>query len=319
MSFDKARRKLQPLLQKHVPASYPPKSLFRRTRAVPGWSHERDQRRLEGMLNPEVTVPRWMATKELQLARAKYWDAYDRAKNGTALAFGPEDVGREVSRTRRSVDGHRVHFLKRGAGKGTVASVVAEEGGLVRLDDGTEFENPLRGKRKTPPFKYVDQQTPEKPAWSDSRDGARLRGETEGRSVGTKSLYTAMTKRRGEGGTLEERAEATGVPLDILEEVHRRGMGAWSTGHRPGASRTAWGIARVDSFLNLGCTAFTADRKLADAAVRRMDDPSAWTGRRVTCPPMKLRKEYYRKALERMRGEPFHTAVCEGRDDPLVC
>src|SRR6056300_325918 len=48
---------------------------------------------------------------------------------------------------------------------------------------------------------------------------------------------------------LKKKQEETGVPLDFLRIVMRRGMAAWKTGHRPGAGQEQWGYARVNSFL----------------------------------------------------------------------
>jgi hypothetical protein len=49
----------------------------------------------------------------------------------------------------------------------------------------------------------------------------------------------------------------------VLNEVYARGMAAWQTGHRPGASQHAWAMARVESFLTGGPTSKTADADLA--------------------------------------------------------
>jgi hypothetical protein len=48
---------------------------------------------------------------------------------------------------------------------------------------------------------------------------------------------------------LKKKKEETGVPLEFLRIVMRRGMAAWKTGHRPGAGQEQWGYARVNSFL----------------------------------------------------------------------
>jgi len=48
---------------------------------------------------------------------------------------------------------------------------------------------------------------------------------------------------------LKTKSEDTGVPLPLLRIVMRRGMAAWKTGHRPGATEHQWGYARVNSFL----------------------------------------------------------------------
>jgi len=41
------------------------------------------------------------------------------------------------------------------------------------------------------------------------------------------------------------------VTLGMLKAVYRRGAGAYSTSHRPGVSRAAWSMARVNAFLTL--------------------------------------------------------------------
>ena len=41
------------------------------------------------------------------------------------------------------------------------------------------------------------------------------------------------------------------VTLGQLKKVFRRGAGAFSSSHRPGLSRTAWAIARVNTFLRM--------------------------------------------------------------------
>ena len=51
---------------------------------------------------------------------------------------------------------------------------------------------------------------------------------------------------------LKNKAKETGVPIGILRVIMRRGMAAWKTGHRPGATQVQWGYARVNSFLTKG-------------------------------------------------------------------
>jgi len=63
--------------------------------------------------------------------------------------------------------------------------------------------------------------------------------------------------------SLSEISKATGVPVKTLQTVYDRGMAAWRTGHRPGASAQAWGMARVYSFVLHGKTYRTADADLA--------------------------------------------------------
>lgn len=79
-----------------------------------------------------------------------------------------------------------------------------------------------------------------------------------------KSSYTERFHKKYPGvKSLPDIAKATGISKSILQEVYDRGMAAWRTGHRPGASQQAWGMARVHSFVMKGKTWRTADADLA--------------------------------------------------------
>lgn len=49
--------------------------------------------------------------------------------------------------------------------------------------------------------------------------------------------------------TLSNKAKATGISKSILKNVYAKGLAAWKTGHRPGATQHQWAIARVNSFV----------------------------------------------------------------------
>ena len=92
-----------------------------------------------------------------------------------------------------------------------------------------------------------------------------------------KSGYTADWKRRFPDATsLEQKAEATGVPLSYIKESYNRGMAAWRTGHRPGATQQQWGYARVHSFLLCGKTYHTTDSDIAQEAKGASATAKAW-------------------------------------------
>lgn len=79
-----------------------------------------------------------------------------------------------------------------------------------------------------------------------------------------KSSYTErFHKKYPDAKSLSEIAKATDISKSILQTVYDRGMAAWRTGHRPGASQHAWGMARVHSFVMKGKTWRTADADLA--------------------------------------------------------
>lgn len=70
-------------------------------------------------------------------------------------------------------------------------------------------------------------------------------------------------KNKQQDKVLAKKAKESKIPKRILEQVYRRGAAAWATGHRPGASREAWALARVNSFIVGGKTRTTADADLA--------------------------------------------------------
>jgi hypothetical protein len=92
-----------------------------------------------------------------------------------------------------------------------------------------------------------------------------------------KSGYTAAWKRKFPDATsLEDKAKATGVPLSYIKESYNRGMAAWRTGHRPGATQQQWGYARVHSFLLCGTTYQTTDSDIAREAKKASSSAKAW-------------------------------------------
>jgi len=87
------------------------------------------------------------------------------------------------------------------------------------------------------------------------------------------SGYTAQWKSKfPEATSLTQKSEATGVPLRFIKESYNRGMAAWRTGHRPGATQQQWGYARVHSFLLCGKTHYSTD---SDLVKKSMSSPNA--------------------------------------------
>lgn len=111
-------------------------------------------------------------------------------------------------------------------------------------DSYTQFETDFRnGKRiQTKPSKYTNQ-------WNEYFPNAK---------------------------SLKEKSELTGVPLHIIEKIYNKGLAAWRTGHRPGATGQQWGYARVHSFLVKGKTYWYTDRKLALEAIEKSDKAKQW-------------------------------------------
>lgn len=89
-------------------------------------------------------------------------------------------------------------------------------------------------------------------------------------STRTSKYTSAFYKIYPNAKSLKQKSEITGIPLRILTKVYDKGLAAWRTGHRPGASQQAWGYARVHSFIMLGCAAFTSDKSLFIEALSLM-------------------------------------------------
>lgn len=77
-------------------------------------------------------------------------------------------------------------------------------------------------------------------------------------------------------GSLEAKARVTGVPLKTLQASYDRGMAAWRTGHRPGATQQQWGYARVASLLVCGKAHHTTDADLVREAKAVSGTARAW-------------------------------------------
>ena len=90
-----------------------------------------------------------------------------------------------------------------------------------------------------------------KMSWKDPKAYVPFKSDTGVKT--RKSSYTERFHTKYPGvKTLPEISKATGVPVKTLQ-----------TGHRPGASAQAWGMARVHSFVLHGKTWRTADSDLA--------------------------------------------------------
>jgi len=61
-----------------------------------------------------------------------------------------------------------------------------------------------------------------------------------------------VAKNKAADVALSNKAKQTGIPKRFLSQVYNRGMAAWATGHRAGATQGAWAMARVNSFATKG-------------------------------------------------------------------
>lgn len=92
-----------------------------------------------------------------------------------------------------------------------------------------------------------------------------------------RSNYTARFKKLVPNAkSLTQKAKATGVPVKYLRKSYNRGMAAWRTGHRPGATQQQWGYARVNSLLVCGKTYHTTDSDLVKEAKQTSKTARNW-------------------------------------------
>ncbi len=78
----------------------------------------------------------------------------------------------------------------------------------------------------------------------NKKDSAK---DTKGGITFSEAVINSLKKKVSEHNEKNERK----VTLGMLKAVYRRGAGAYSTSHRPGVSRAAWSMARVNAFLKL--------------------------------------------------------------------
>jgi hypothetical protein len=128
-----------------------------------------------------------------------------------------------------------------------------------------EFWPPKYYKGLTLRQKQIRKKEIEKFGAKDWKDPAAYRGFRSDTFIPTKSSsYTKEWKKQfPDALSLQDKAKVTGVPLKAIKASYDRGMAAWRTGHRPGATEQQWGYARVHSFLLCGKTYHTTDSDLA--------------------------------------------------------
>jgi hypothetical protein len=119
--------------------------------------------------------------------------------------------------------------------------------------------------------------------WRDPRAYVGFKTDKYGKRK--TSSYTMKFRRMfPDAHSLTEKALATGVPEKFLKTSYDRGLAAWRTGHRPGATPQQWGYARVHSFLLCGKTHYGPDSDQVRAAKRASRSARAWFKRCAPSP-----------------------------------
>ena len=114
------------------------------------------------------------------------------------------------------------------------------------------------------------------------KNPAAYKGFTTDIGVKTKqSRYTRAWKSMFPNAmSLKQKAEVTGIPLKYIQQSYDRGLAAWRTGHRPGATQQQWGYARVHSLLLCGKTYHTADADIVKHAREHSFAAKQWWARK---------------------------------------
>lgn len=79
------------------------------------------------------------------------------------------------------------------------------------------------------------------------QDEKDLVKEAKGKITFSEKVTTSLKNKVKEHNEKHSRK----VTLGMLKKVYRRGLGAFSSSHRPGQSRAAWAMARVNMFLKM--------------------------------------------------------------------
>jgi len=104
--------------------------------------------------------------------------------------------------------------------------------------DKPDFERAKTGSRPAPPEDRVEGSSKNpKGSASKANDKIESGDSVEGFIKSAKEKYKVFFEKGGTSG--------------MLRSVIRRGMGAYSGSHSPGASRVGWGLARAKAFIRL--------------------------------------------------------------------
>jgi hypothetical protein len=116
--------------------------------------------------------------------------------------------------------------------------------------------------------KEARQKEIEKFGSKDWKDPSAYTGfKTDAYGTRKTSQYTRSWRQRfPDASSLAQKSAASGVPLRYIQDSYKRGLAAWRTGHRPGATEQQWGYARVHSFLLCGKTHYGPDSDLVRKA-----------------------------------------------------
>jgi len=111
-----------------------------------------------------------------------------------------------------------------------------------------DSENEAEGAKRSGPKSSA--QTPSKP--SERKSGSSKNPKGSAGEKGSSITFSEETTKSLKNKVKDHNDNyAKKVTLSQLKKVYRRGAGAFSASHRPGQSRGAWAMARVNMFLKM--------------------------------------------------------------------
>lgn len=104
---------------------------------------------------------------------------------------------------------------------------------------------------------------------------SRLSNPAVSQNVPNASVYESYRIDESAESGLAAKAKKSGVSIETLRKVYKRGVAAWRTGHRPGTNPQQWGMARVNSYIMKGKgTYHGADKDLREQEEKEENEMS---------------------------------------------
>ena len=144
-----------------------------------------------------------------------------------------------------------------------------EDGQYIKGDEKMYVDIIKKGGGKNIKVYAPDRRDPQLSIEFDGGNLKKMQKELSKKGDGTEAIEESSVKENQEifenEAGLKKKAEKSGISLGILKQVYNRGLAAYKTGHRPGATAPQWAMARVNSFITKGKGTWgKADSDLAD-------------------------------------------------------
>jgi len=202
------------------------------------------------------------------ITAAPVTETYDSSRNKNRIMPPTLKVGMKVRIKNIKSKRSKAYTLTKKLGPGKFE---AEPGGkIIYSGDVDEIIKEIAKRKVLPdldPFagsikRWTKGRQPPKLSKTDQRFTSGLVTKyTKGRQPAKESTEDIDITEKQIAG-LEKKSKESGIPYGILKKVFDRGMAAWKSGHRPGATPHQWAFARVNSFIVGGKTRKTADADL---------------------------------------------------------